>query len=70
MPAVTIRDIHQRLRDLPAEKLAVVYDFVSFLAERETRGAGETAAGVMIASEPVLARDWGKPAEDEAWAHL
>lgn len=70
MPAVTIHDIDQRLRELPSEKLAVVYDFVCFLAERETAGVDESASGTMIASEPVLARDWAKPEEDAAWAHL
>jgi len=70
MPTVTIREIDQRLRELPAEKLAVVYDFVCFLAERETTAEDETAASTMIVSEAVLARDWARPEEDEAWSHL
>jgi hypothetical protein len=35
MQTVTIAQITERLRKLPAEKLVVVYDFVSYLSERE-----------------------------------
>lgn len=69
-----IAEITTRLLDLPDEKLAVVYDFIAFLAERETKwmrmrepsGAYQT----MLASEDVLSRDWDRPEEDEAWADL
>jgi hypothetical protein len=54
------------LRELPPEKLAVVYDFVSYLAE----GCSKSALETMIASEKLLARDWNRPEEDEAWAYL
>jgi len=74
MEAVTITDIDERLRHLPPEKLIVVYDFVSYLLERDladlltdaTTGSGAT----MLASEAILRRDWDRPEEDAAWAHL
>lgn len=58
--------IEERLRVLPPEKLAVVYDFVSYLADSCTKSALET----MIASEAMLAGDWNRPEEEEAWADL
>jgi hypothetical protein len=65
--AVDISEITKRLRELPEEKLAVVYEFVSRLAER-----GEISEGLntMLASEAVLRRDWDRPEEDAAWADL
>jgi hypothetical protein len=69
MPGVTIADITERLRQLPAEKLTVVYDFVSYLLEREAGEMSQTRA-LMLASEAVLRRDWDRPEEDAAWANL
>jgi hypothetical protein len=74
MNKVTIDQIDERLRQLPPDELVVVYDFVSYLAERgadatPALGASE-AFQLMQASEPVLARDWNRPEEDEAWAGL
>ncbi len=66
MNTSNLEAIEERLRDLPPEKLAVVYDFVSYLAE----GCSKSALETMIASETVLARDWNRPEEDEAWADL
>jgi hypothetical protein len=65
--AVDITEITQRLRELPEEKLAVVYEFVNRLAED-----GEMSEGfkTMLASEAVLRRDWDRPEEDAAWADL
>jgi len=37
MPAMTVKQIEEQLQKLPPEKLAVVYDFVSFLVQRETQ---------------------------------
>lgn len=73
MDSVTIEQIDERLKELPLEKLAVVYDFVSYLAAREaSQGLGDLcgARETMLASEAVLRRDWDRPEEDEAWAHL
>jgi hypothetical protein len=67
MQATTIAQIEERLRELPPDKLDVVLDFVSYLAER--RLASE-AFQTMLASEPVLRRDWDRPEEDEAWRDL
>jgi len=74
MPTVAISQITERLQELPADKLAVVYDFVSYLAEREARRAqperSSEAFQTMLASEAVLRRDWDRPEEDRAWADL
>ena len=74
MASVTIAEIDDRLRYLPPEKLIVVYDFVSYLLERDMAGflteADSDARATMLASEAVLRRDWDRPEEDAAWAHL
>ncbi len=73
MLTAAIPQITERLQELPAEKLVVVYDFVSYLAdrEREEMPAGRSEAfQTMLASEAVLRRDWDRPEEDEAWADL
>ena len=66
MNNVSIDDIQERLRQLPPEKLSLIYDFVSYVADRYQDSALDT----MIASEGVLARDWNRAEEDEAWADL
>ncbi|MEM2057204.1 MAG: DUF2281 domain-containing protein [Thermoproteota archaeon] len=71
---VTIPQIIERFQKLSADKLAVVYDFVSYLSRRETgqmvvKTASE-AFQTMLASESVLKRDWERPEEDLAWANL
>jgi hypothetical protein len=74
MSSVTIAEIDERLRHLPPEKLIVVYDFVSYLLERDIAelfpAADTDARATMLASEAMLRRDWERPAEDAAWAHL
>ena len=74
MPSVTIAKLDERLRRLPPEKLIVVYDFVSYLLERDSADlltdADTDAPATMLASEAVLRRDWDRPEEDAAWAHL
>jgi hypothetical protein len=74
MPSVTIAEIDERLRHLSPEKLIVVYDFVSYLLERDVSDlftdADTDARATMLASEAVLRRDWDRPEEDAAWAHL
>ena len=74
MNAVTIQDIDERLRHLTPEKLIVVYDFVSYLLERDTAqmltDSELSARQTMLASESILRKDWDLPEEDEAWAHL
>ena len=67
MTAVSIADIEERLRHLSPEELGSVYDFVAYLADR--RQAAQALA-TMLASEPVLRRDWDRPEEDAAWADL
>jgi hypothetical protein len=74
MSTVTIQQINERLKSLPDDKLVVIFDFISYLAERElNENLLDTASNTidcMYASEEVLARDWNLPAEDEAWASL
>jgi len=67
METVTVPQVQEQLRRLPPDKLAVVYDFISYLIER---GEASEAFQTMLASEEVLARDWNTPEEDEAWADL
>jgi hypothetical protein len=67
MKPVTMRQVADLLHRLPPDKLAVVYDFASYLIGlREQSEAFQT----MLASEGVLSRDWDTPKEDEAWADL
>jgi hypothetical protein len=74
MQKVAIPQITERLQELSADKLAVVYDFVSYLAEREKgrllRETSSDAYQTMLASEAVLRRDWERSEEDTAWATL
>ena len=74
MQTTTIAQITDSLHTLPAEKLAVVFDFVSYIADREIKAALKEPANksfeFMLASEAVLRRDWDKPEEDAAWANL
>ena len=76
MLAVTISQIEEKLQLLSPERLTVVLDFVSYLAERETNASlgwqqtGFEAFQTMLASEAVLRRDWERPEEDAAWADL
>lgn len=73
MQAVAIPQITERLEALPREKLVVVYDFVSYLLDRETdqiQVETSDAFQTMLASEAVLRRDWDRPEEDLAWADL
>jgi hypothetical protein len=74
MPPVTIAEIDERLQHLPPDKLVVVYDFVSYLLERDLADLlmdiDSDARATMVASEAVLRRDWDRPEEDAAWAHL
>jgi hypothetical protein len=73
MQTVAISQITECLQKLPDDKLAIVYDFVAYLVERE---AGQMPKGLseafqtMLASEAVLRRDWDRPEEDIAWANL
>jgi hypothetical protein len=74
METVTISQIEERLEKLSPERLRVVYDFVSYLVEREQARlelpTDSDAFQTMLASEAVLRRDWDRPEEDAAWAHL
>jgi len=67
MEQVSIERIKAQLWKLSPEKLEIVSDFISYLAERQQEvNSSET----MVASELVLARDWNRPEEDDAWADL
>ncbi|MBI5303145.1 MAG: hypothetical protein HY868_13510 [Chloroflexi bacterium] len=74
MQPVTILEIEERLRELPADKLAVVYDFVSYLRDRAKftalREPLSESYQTAFASEAILRRDWDRPEEDTAWASL
>jgi hypothetical protein len=74
MAAATISEIDKCLQLLPPEKLGVVYDFVSYLLERDVSellmDSEMNSRATMLASQDVLNRDWGRAEEDTAWAHL
>ena len=74
MQTVTIPQIVERLQQLSDERLLVVYDFVSYSADRAGGQTGiegtSEAWQTMVASEAVLRRDWERPEEDRAWADL
>lgn len=74
METITISQILDRLYHLSIEKLAVVYDFVSYLAERDpvmqVHEPASSSHEVLLASEAVLRRDWERPEEESAWANL
>lgn len=74
MDTITIPQIEERLNQLSPERLRVVYDFVSYLVEREYAPfdmlTKSDAFQTMLASEAVLRREWDTPEEDAAWAHL
>ncbi len=69
-----VSQIEERLAQLSPELLRVVYDFVSHRVEREHPPLelllDADAFQTMLASEAVLRRDWDRPEEDAAWAHL
>ena len=67
MATVTIQQVEERLQHLSSEQLASVLDFVSYLADRRL---SSEALSTMLASEPVLRRDWDRPEEDAAWSDL
>jgi len=68
MEPATIAQIEEQLRRLPEDKLSVVLDFVSYLAERQHL-SGEHLPE-MLAAETALRKDWDRPEEDAAWANL
>ncbi len=69
MQPITIEQIEAQLQRLPPEKLAVVYDFIAYLAEKQQSQPSE-AWQTMQASEEALRKDWDRAEEDEAWRHL
>lgn len=56
----------RELEAAPEPLLREVLDFIAFLKARAPASGMQTA----LASEPVLAADWLKPEEDEAWKDL
>lgn len=71
---ITVAQINEQLHFLPPKKLAVVYDFVTYLRDRRPANPliepESEVMQVLFASEEVLARDWNLPEEDAAWADL
>jgi len=58
--------ILKEIEMVPEPCLEEILDFVRFLKEKSSRKRMETE----ILSESVLARDWLRPEEDEAWGDL
>ena len=74
MQNLTITQINESLLKLSPDRLAVVYDFISYLLERNPQhiltGKVSESFQTMLASEAVLQRDWNLSEEDAAWADL
>lgn len=60
-----IAEIEDRLHALREDQLDAVLAFIELLADER-----EANIHLTLASEEVLARDWLRPEEDEAWAGL
>ena len=60
------RAIHQEVDEVPETVLAELHEFICLLKEKARRERLEAAA----MSETSLRKDWLRPEEDEAWAHL
>ena len=56
------------LDQLSPEKVQSAVDFLSYLASQEIEEP--STFDLMLVSESVLAKDWLKPEEDEAWQNL
>lgn len=56
----------REIEGMPEPLLAEILDFVRFLKAKVVKDRTETA----LASEEVLARDWLRAEEDEAWRDL
>lgn len=56
------KELIEKIRALPADKIAEVLDFVDFLAHRDDRLLVEAAAKL---SEPVFAAVWNNPDDAE-----
>lgn len=62
----TMNSVLREIERVPEPLLREVLDFVRFLKSRLAQERFDSAA----ASEPVLARDWDRPEEDQAWSGL
>jgi hypothetical protein len=64
---VTTKELlFSEIEQAPEPLLEEILDFVQFLKHKTQRPGLETA----LASEAVLAKDWLRPEEDEAWRSL
>ena len=70
MQTITVEEIDSKLQTLSTDKLAAVYHFVSYLADRDFDMSDVSARELMLASESLIAKDWDTPEEDKAWADL
>jgi hypothetical protein len=65
--SVTTKELlFNEIERAPEPLLEEILDFVQFLKGKAQRLGLETA----LASEAVLAKDWLRPEEDEAWQNL
>lgn len=68
MKALTRELLSKELNKIPDNLLQELYNYIKFLKSKKssTKDKIETPC----ASENVLAKDWNKPEEDEAWKSL
>jgi hypothetical protein len=67
MESVTLDRVEEQLRRLPPEKLVLVAEFITTLANAADR---DDLHDLLLAAESSLLKDWDSPEEDAAWAHL
>ena len=67
MESVTLDRLEEQLRRLPPEKLILVSEFISTLANVDDH---DDLRALLLAAETSLRKDWDSPEEDAAWAHL
>jgi hypothetical protein len=60
------KQLIREMESLPQEYLQEIADFIGYLKLKNSKTIPET----MLFSEKSLAKDWGTPEEDEAWANL
>ncbi|PYS23901.1 MAG: toxin-antitoxin system, antitoxin component, Xre family protein [Acidobacteria bacterium] len=56
------KELIEKIKELPPDKIAEVVNFVDFLAHRDDRALVEAASKT---SEPAFARAWDNPADAE-----
>jgi hypothetical protein len=60
----------QELEGMPDSLLTEVLNYLQYLKFRQKMAVTDATAATASISESVLAKDWLRPEEDEAWSHF